>query len=567
MESTVVASKALVQVCVPGPNGSTSYQYTMDLSLDMDTSTFHCRFRTNAHSGKKTFVYLFLDASHIESLDICDIDEAIPPSTMNAFSKRASGASSEGIMVLRFDMKCHAPLITPDSTLQKRPTTCEDLEALLRVGQCETFKVYVLSSAVNRARLSSLSSALADGALQPAPEGVISNLYVNTSYRKVTCIDQLWGSVPTGNPPPYDPSTAPGASNDESSGPSDPQPLNSSRPYGKRRSISPAVHQTPSKRQLLTEKPVIEPWQLAIAAQGAQIAALSAELSALREQVQQLKRAPGVDAGTQTDPVVEHEPECTPGADLVSSPVYAPVYSPAYQPVYSSVYAPVYPPVSRSPTSTVEDTIDERLAMLEENRNERLTKLEQDIVDEKTQRSKLDERIVQNNKLVCVLQMISSVLPPAQSLHLFLSHCEVSSNSRMYLQRAMKSSTLHGLIFHLLPSPFKHLPSHLSINPSPSLNHPLTSSPQLHENLELESCSLHLLVETLTSRILDLESEICDDLRKEFEDSIDAKGLDLQVKLEEFCEHRLEDVEEVVKQDVRIAFEHSECKINLGWPV
>ncbi|KAI4848486.1 hypothetical protein E4T44_03904 [Aureobasidium sp. EXF-8845] len=445
-------------------------------------------FRTNAHSGKKTFVYLFLDASHIESLDICDIDEAIPPSTMNAFSKRASGASSEGIMVLRFDMKCHAPLITPDSTLQKRPTTCEDLEALLRVGQCETFKVYVLSSAVNRARLSSLSSALAGGALQPAPEGVISNLYVNTSYRKVTCIDQLWGSVPTGNPPPYDPSTAPGASNDESSGPSDPQPLNSSRPYGKRRSISPAVHQTPSKRQLLTEKPVIEPWQLAIAAQGAQIAALSAELSALREQVQQLKRAPGVDAGTQTDPVVEHEPECTPGADLVSSPVYSPVYSPAYQPVYSSVYPPVYPPVSRSPTSTVEDTIDERLAMLEENRNERLTKLEQEIVDEKTQRSKLDERIVQNNKL-------------------------------------------------------------------------------LHENLELESCSLHLLVETLTSRILDLESEICDDLRKEFEDSIDAKGLDLQVKLEEFCEHRLEDVEEVVKQDVRIAFEHSQCKINLGWPV
>jgi hypothetical protein len=382
MESTVVASKALVQACVPGPNGATSYQYTMDLSLDMDNFTFHCRFRTNAHSGKKTFVYLFLDASHVQSLDICGIEEAIPPSVMNAFSKRASSASSDGVMVLRFGLKSHAPLITPDSTLQKRPSTCDDMGALLRVGQCETFKVYVLSSAINRARLSNLCSALADGALQPAPEGVISNLYVNTSYRKVTHIEQLWSSNPIGSPPPYDPSTAPGARNDESSGPSDFTPPNSSRAQGKRRSGSPDLRQTPSKRQLLTEKPTLEPWQLAIAAQGAQIAALQAELSALREQVQQLQRAPGVNAETQTDPIVKHEPEAE--AEAESELSY----------------------ISHSQASTVENTIDDRLIMLEANVDERLKMLEENIIEEQTQRGKLDEKIEINNKEVCVHQMV-----------------------------------------------------------------------------------------------------------------------------------------------------------------
>jgi hypothetical protein len=65
--------------------------------------------------------------------------------------------------------------------------------------------------------------------------------------------------------------------------------------------------------------------------------------------------------------------------------------------------------------------------------------------------------------------------------------------------------------------------------------------------------------------MLDLESELCTDLRKEFCEAIDAKGLDLQVKLEEFCDSRLEDVEEVVKQDVRIALEHGRFSVDFGW--
>jgi hypothetical protein len=68
--------------------------------------------------------------------------------------------------------------------------------------------------------------------------------------------------------------------------------------------------------------------------------------------------------------------------------------------------------------------------------------------------------------------------------------------------------------------------------------------------------------------MLDLESELADDLRKEFSDSIDAKGLELQVKLEDFCDNRLEDVEEVVKQDVKIELQNTECRFNVvGWGV
>jgi hypothetical protein len=425
MESSLIASKALVQVCVQPQDGSSSYQYTMDLILDKDT--FHCKLRTRAQlndSVKKAFVHLFMDACHVQSLEICDNDEAIPPHVKNALIKRALKTSSDGITVLRFALKSHAPLIVPNFKLHKK-SSCADLEALLRIGQCETFKVYVLSTAISRERLSVLCSALTEGTLQPAPEGVISNLYVNAAYRKIVDVDQLWGSAPTGTPPPYDPSTAPGASNEDAAGQSGPQPPTSSRAHGKRRSVSPAVHQTPSKRQLLTEKPVIEPWQLAIAAQGAQIAALSAELSALREQVQQLQQAPVVDAGTQTDPVVEHEPETTLETDLVSSPVYSPayrpvyssVYTPTYQSVYSSVYPLMYPPVPHS-QATVENTIDERLTMLEENRNERLTKLEQDIINEQSQRSKLDERVAKNNQLVCAHQMVFLFLSLLESSEL-----------------------------------------------------------------------------------------------------------------------------------------------------
>jgi hypothetical protein len=63
----------------------------------------------------------------------------------------------------------------------------------------------------------------------------------------------------------------------------------------------------------------------------------------------------------------------------------------------------------------------------------------------------------------------------------------------------------------------------------------------------------------------DLEYELQDNLREEFIEGIDKKGMDLQIKLEEFIERRLEDVEEVVKQDLSNVLENGTCSIQLGW--
>jgi hypothetical protein len=63
----------------------------------------------------------------------------------------------------------------------------------------------------------------------------------------------------------------------------------------------------------------------------------------------------------------------------------------------------------------------------------------------------------------------------------------------------------------------------------------------------------------------DLEYELQDNLREEFIEGIHKKGMDLQIKLEEFIERRLEDVEEVVKQDLSNVLENGTCSIQLGW--
>lgn len=383
MESYTVASKALVHVCVP----DSDHSCIMDISLD--TGFFHCKFRTRAQlhdSVKKAFVYLLLDTSHVRSLETCDDDEAIPHSVINAFTKRAVNASSNDFTVLRFALKSHAPLIVPDLMLHKK-SSYDDLKALLSIGQCEAFKVYVLSTALNSDGLLKLCNALDKETLQPAPEGVINSLYVNTSYKRITHVDQLWSSKSIESPPPYDLSTAPGASNDESTNLSEPLPSSSPRWHGKRRSVSPDLLQKPSKRQLLTEKAAAQPWELAIAAQGAQIAALRTELLGLREQVQELQRAPGVDAETQTDPVVEHGSEFFPRADPSDE--------------------------AHTPASTVEDSIHDQFMMFretfdekfeekfEENFDEifdkkiegRLYKLEIDVLNEQALRWKSEGRL------------------------------------------------------------------------------------------------------------------------------------------------------------------------------
>ncbi|THY03988.1 hypothetical protein D6D01_10157 [Aureobasidium pullulans] len=276
----------------------------MDMIVEGDT--FHCKLSTPArliNPAKKVPIYLVLDASHVQELEVCNNEtKAIPSSITSGFIERALCTSSDDIVGLRFVLKRHAPLVTPDSILQKRPSSCDEIEALLRIGQYETFKVYVPSSAINSERLPSLCNALAEGALNPAPEGVVRSLYPRTTSKLVTRIDQLWSLYPQGLPS-YDQSTGPGASKDESTGQSDFRPPSRYRARIKRRISSPASRQTASKRQLLTEKPVPEPWELAIAAQGDDLAALRAELWALREE-QQLR------CTAVFDP--ENKPRCPP---------------------------------------------------------------------------------------------------------------------------------------------------------------------------------------------------------------------------------------------------------------
>ncbi|KAH0027026.1 hypothetical protein KCU78_g4141, partial [Aureobasidium melanogenum] len=448
--SVSITSKALVHVCAHPSNGTISRQCYMDLISNQDT--FHCKFRTSAHlldTGKKIKVYLFLDASHVESIRVCDEEKAIPPSVMTTFIKQASSTSSDDIVRIRFVLKGRAPLVTPNSLLQKRADSYDDIESLLRIGQCQTFEVYISSSALNRQRLSDLTKALVECRLRPAPEGVLNNLYAKLGSKVVTHIDELWSSHQPESPPPYDHSTALGASNDEPTVQSDSRSSSSPRAHGKRRLASPDSQQTPLKRQLLVEKAAPEPWELAFAAQGAQIAALCAELQTLREEMQQFRRASMIDAGTQTDLLVEVETK--PGSSLD--------------------YA------SSSQASTVENTIEDRLLMVEDS-----------ILDEQKQRALVDEKLDHTDK-------------------------------------------------------------------------------QIRHELEIECFGLQSAVENLESRVDDLEDGLQDDLRQEFKENIDAKALDLQARLEEFIEHRLEDVEEVVKHDVRMAFENASCKfkIDLGW--
>jgi len=296
----------------------------MDISYDQDV--FHCKLMASAWSAdsdRKVFVYLILDATNVKAIRLQDNDE-VPLDVTKEFIKQARCTTAADIVSLHLTLTQNVPLVVPDLALQHKPIVVKDIDTLLRLGRCETFDIYVPLASINHGRLSNLCEALSHGVVKTG-ERIIKTLYAGAGHKHVTHVNQLWSPDLTRCPPPYEPSTAPGASNHGTSQ-TGLQPSTSSRAHGKRRAVSPAVHQTPSKRQELMEKTFLEPWQLAFAA-------LNAELTALREQVQQLQRAHNVDAGTQTDPVVEHEPEITPETNLVSSPVYSPVHSPAYQPV------------------------------------------------------------------------------------------------------------------------------------------------------------------------------------------------------------------------------------------
>jgi hypothetical protein len=248
-----IASKALVRVCTLSDNGSVSRQYHMDLVTNQDM--FYCKLRTSARSvdtAKIARVYLFLDASHVQSLKICDNKtEAVPSDVASYFVKQARCKSSDDVLGIRFVLKGNAALVAPDLPLQKRKSS--DIEALLHIGQCETFTVYMSSNSISRERLSALCKALAKGVLIPAPESVIGGLYATANSKIVTHLDDLWALSQPEGPPAYEPSTAHEASGDESTGQSDFRPRGSLGASRKRQISSPASCRTPSKRRVLTE--------------------------------------------------------------------------------------------------------------------------------------------------------------------------------------------------------------------------------------------------------------------------------------------------------------------------
>lgn len=434
--------KTLVYACARLRNGSISRSYDMDLHFDEDA--FHCKFRTRARSinpDKLVFVYLFLDSGHIRSIEQCDL-ETIPQEVTNAFVKHGRCTSSTDIMGLRFDLQQQAPVVVPDSALQKRPSTCKSIDALLRLGQCESFIVFVPSGSVQQARLSKLCDSLGRGLLKP-DSGVIKTLHAGRGSKCITHLDELWSMDQVDVPPTYEASTAPGAGDEATAeAPKNKSVIEKDEEFpatypearGKRRIESPGSHQTPPKRRPKTEEEAgYEPWEMAIAAQNVQLAALSAQIACMREEMQ-LRRVPMVDAMVQTE-----------GASFGPATRYT----------------------SPSQASTVENTIEDRLVMIEES-----------FIDEQKKRTLLEEKV---------------------------------------------------------------------------------------NVLEEECNGFQEAIDGLESRVDDLEN--VDDVEDDLKQCLDEKGLEIQIKLEEFIEQRLENVEETVKQDVRYAMENASYnfKMDLGW--
>ncbi|KAI5252257.1 hypothetical protein E4T42_03622 [Aureobasidium subglaciale] len=389
---------------------------------------------TSITSKAHVYVYLVLDASHVKAM--CLDDTKIPTDVTDVFVKQARCASSADVVSLNLTLSRHAPVVSPNAALQKRKSTCNAIDTLLQFGQCETFRVYVPRRYINVERFSRLCEALAADTLRPAPEGVLQTLYAGTGCRIVTQLVEVWPREPYESPPPYDPSTVLGASNDNAS--SQPDIQNSNNTQARKRVLaSPELYQAPAKRRL-SEKAAPEPWELAIAALGM-------ELATLREEVQQLRRGPMIDAGTQTEPLVEAEPQ--------SSPTFDPCN------------------VSPSQASTVENSIEERLVMVEDA-----------IVDEQKRRTMLEHKVNNNDEQRTLLES------------------KVDKNNE-----------------------------------------------QLKQQLDLDVVALQDSLDEVGTRV--------DCNRQECHENLDEEATLLQIKLEEHIDQRLADVEESVKQDVRMAVE------------
>ncbi|THX80378.1 hypothetical protein D6D04_04630 [Aureobasidium pullulans] len=88
-----------------------------------------------------------------------------------------------------------------------------------------------------------------------------------------------------------------------------------------------------------------------------------------------------------------------------------------------------------------------------------------------------------------------------------------------------------------------------------------TNDQRIKEKLDVECSGLEHAVTELESRLDDLENDLKDSLRNDL-------SLELLIKLEDFIEFRLENVEEVVKNDLRMATENAtyNFKMELNWP-
>jgi hypothetical protein len=368
---TPIYTGASVRVCASLDNGSVSCQYHMDLVFHQNR--FHCKLRTSARlsTQKQTHVYLILDASHVHSMEICgrdddDDERTILPSVNSALATEDCNTLSNDVVCIRFGLKNHSPLIIPDLALRRQASSCQDIETLLRIGQCKTFNLYVSSDATSRQRLSSLCRALDEGVLRPAPENLINSLYVNVASKAVTSPHELW--IQSVEPPPYDFTTAPGAGNNESIAPSDFTLPRSPKVSGKRRLTSSDRRTEPSKRQFLLEEPSSEPWEVAIAAQAAQLAVLHAEVMTLRQEMQQFRHISVVVAETKIVSTTELEAR----ADLEPSSVAGSGR------------------VISSQASTIMNTNEDFLMLGEEN-----------IINRREQKALLDAEFDHNDEQVC----------------------------------------------------------------------------------------------------------------------------------------------------------------------
>ncbi|CAD0083677.1 unnamed protein product [Aureobasidium vineae] len=191
MESDTLASKALVYVLAHSEDGAILLLCHMDLTFG--GNTFHRMLNTSARllsPDKKVFVYLVLDASYVESIEIRN-DDAVPVEVTNAFVKQSRCTASTEILSLQFALEGQVPVVSPNSTLQKRPSICKAIDALLRIGRCKTLKIFVPSQFIKKQHLPELCSSLAQRTLKPALNYILKTLYEGTGGKLVTDVENL----------------------------------------------------------------------------------------------------------------------------------------------------------------------------------------------------------------------------------------------------------------------------------------------------------------------------------------------------------------------------------------